>query len=84
MGTAEKLLGKSRYSEYKKIIYYEMDIILQNKKNFIQSESVTNLEKKKRISEICDFLYMEKDMENFRNLNNILNVLQIKEKIPFN
>jgi hypothetical protein len=84
MSEVTKLLGDSVYRIYKKTIYHEMQIILENKKDFIQFDSVSSHEKKRRISEICDFLYLEKDMENFKRIDNILKILQIKEKIYSN
>lgn len=84
MSEVTKLLGNSVYRIYKKTIYYEMQIILEHKKDFIQFDSVSPPEKKRRISEICDFLYLEKDMENFKKMDNILKILQIKEKIYSN
>jgi ABC-type multidrug transport system ATPase subunit len=79
--SAIKLLGNSTYLIYKKTIYYEAFTILENKKEFIRFDSVPNGDKKKRVSEICDFLYLEKDRENFKKMDNILKILQIKEKI---
>jgi uncharacterized Fe-S cluster-containing protein len=61
-------------------MYYEMWIILENKRNFIQFDT-SDVDKKIRISEICDFLYLEKDMENYNKMNNILKILQIRENI---
>lgn len=84
MSEVTKLLGNSVYRIYKKTIYYEMQIILEHKKDFIQFDSVSPSEKKRRVSEICDFLYLEKDMENFKKMDNILKILQIKEKIYSN
>jgi hypothetical protein len=84
MTAVEKILGRSRYVEYKRIVYYEMWIILENKKEFIQFKSISNLDKKIRISEICDFLYLEKDMENFNKMNSILKILEIKQNINSN
>jgi hypothetical protein len=84
MSVVEKLLGFNQYSEYRKIVYYEMWIILDGKKEFIQSSSISEAHKKRRISEICDFLYLEKDMENFNKMDNILKILQIKENIHSN
>ena len=81
MSVVEKLLGFNQYSEYRKIVYYEMWIILEGKKEFIQSSYISEVHKKRRISEICDFLYLEKDMENFNKMDNILKILQIKENI---
>lgn len=84
MSAVEKILGKSHYIEYRRIVYYEMWIILENKRDFIQFDSISNTDKKIRISEICDFLYLEKDIENFNKMNNILKILEIKEKIRSN
>lgn len=84
MSVVEKLLGKSNYVEYRKIVYYEMWIILENKREFIQFEKVDGEDKKIRVSEILDFLYLEKDMENFNKLNSILKILEIKENISSN
>jgi hypothetical protein len=69
MSTVEKILGRYQYAEYKRIVYYEMWIILENKRNFIQFDT-PDADKKIRISEICDFLYLEKDMENYKYLIN--------------
>jgi hypothetical protein len=80
MSAVEKILGRYQYSEYKRIVYYEMWIILENKRNFIQFDT-PDADKKIRISEICDFLYLEKDMENYNKMNNILKILQIRENI---
>ena len=80
MSAVEKILGRYQYTEYKRIVYYEMWIILENKRNFIQFDT-PDVDKKIRISEICDFLYLEKDMENYNNMNNILKILQIRENI---
>jgi hypothetical protein len=84
MSTVEKILGRSNYVEYKRIVYYEMWIILENKRDFIQFNDIPDVDKKIRISEICDFLYLEKDMENFNRMNDILKILQIKENILLN
>ena len=81
MSSVEKILGHSQYVEYKRIVYYEMWIILENKRDFIQFSLISDKDKKRRISEICDFLYLEKDMENFNKMNNILKIIQIKENI---
>jgi hypothetical protein len=81
MSAVEKILGHSQYVEYKRIVYYEMWIILENKRDFIQFNLIPDIDKKRRISEICDFLYLEKDMENFNKMNNILKIIQIKENI---
>ena len=58
MSAVEKILGRYQYAEYKRIVYYEMWIILENKRNFIQFDT-PDVDKKIRISEICDFLYLE-------------------------
>jgi uncharacterized Fe-S cluster-containing protein len=80
MSEVTKLLGNSVYRIYKKTIYYEIQIILEHKKDFIQFDT-PDVDKKIRISEICDFLYLEKDMENYNKMNNILKILQIRENI---
>jgi hypothetical protein len=82
--TAELILGHVKYKSYKKIVYYEMWIIFDNKENFIQLESISNEDKINRVSEICDFLYLDKDMENFNKLDNILKILEIKKNIHSN
>lgn len=84
MSAARLILGDKEYFEYRKIVYYEVHIILENKKEFLLTKDVSNWNKIKRISEICDFLYLEKDMENFKKSNSLLKILQIKEKISVN
>ena len=84
MSEISKFLGNDTYSKYKKIIYFETKVILENKKDFIQFDLVSNTEKERRVREICDFLYLEKDMENFKIMNRILKILQVKEKINSN
>ena len=39
MSAVEKILGRYQYAEYKRIVYYEMWIILENKRNFIQFDT---------------------------------------------
>ena len=84
MSTARLILGDKEYFEYKKIVYYEVHVILENKKEFLLSRDVSNWNKMRRLSESCDFLYLEKDMENFKKVNSLLKILQIKEKISVN
>jgi len=80
MSSVKDLLGESQYIEYKKVIYYEMGIILENKKEFIQC-SIDDSKKRTRVIDICDFLYLEKDMENFDKMELVLKILEIKENI---
>jgi hypothetical protein len=84
MSAARRILGESQYFEYRKIVYYETHVILENRKEFISSKDVSNFNKMTRLSDICDFLYLEKDMENFNKVNSLLKILQIKEKVFLN
>jgi hypothetical protein len=81
MSVVKELLGESQYIEYKKVIYHEIGIILENKKEFIQYNLIDDSKKRTRIIDICDFLYLEKDMENFNKMESILKILEIKENI---
>lgn len=84
MSAAKLILGEKEYFEYKKIVYYEAYVILENSREFILAKDISNWNKTRRLSEICDFLYLEKDMENFKKTNSLLKILQIKEKICLN
>jgi hypothetical protein len=84
MSGLKDFLTLETYIEYKRIIYSEMEFILQNKKEYICFDKIQNSEKKRKISEIYDFLYLEKDEENYKKIEDLLIVLKVKENMLLN
>jgi hypothetical protein len=81
MSHLKDFLTPETYLEYKEMIYSEMKIILQNKKEYLNFNGIHISEKRRKVSEICDFLYLENDEENSELMEKLLIILRVKENI---
>jgi hypothetical protein len=69
------------YLGYKQMVYSEMEFILRNKKEYISFDSIEISEKIRKISELYDFLYLEDDKINCKKIEDLLDILRVRENI---
>jgi len=69
------------YLGYKQMVYSEMEFILKNKKEYISFDSIEISEKIRKISELYDFLYLEDDKINCKKIEDLLDILRVRENI---
>ena len=63
------------------MVYSEMEFILKNKKEYISFDSIEISEKIRKISELYDFLYLEDDKINCKKIEDLLDILRVRENI---
>ena len=63
------------------MVYSEMEFILRNKKEYISFDSIEISEKIRKISELYDFLYLEDDKINCKKIEDLLDILRVRENI---
>lgn len=63
------------------MVYSEMEFILKNKKEYISFDSIEISEKIRKISELYDFIYLEDDKINCKKIEDLLDILRVRENI---
>ena len=81
MSGLKDFLTPEVYLGYKQMVYSEMEFILKNKKEYISFDSIEISEKIRKISELYDFLYLEDDKINCKKIEDLLDILRVRENI---
>lgn len=81
MSGLKDFLTPEVYLGYKQMVYSEMEFILRNKKEYISFDSIEISEKIRKISELYDFLYLEDDKINCKKIEDLLDILRVRENI---
>ena len=81
MSGLKDFLTPEFYLGYKQMVYSEMEFILKNKKEYISFDSIEISEKIRKISELYDFLYLEDDKINCKKIEDLLDILRVRENI---
>jgi hypothetical protein len=67
------------YGQYRNIILEEAELILKEKKRYIQTESIGTVIKLSSLDEIIDFFYFEDEHEIVEELSNMRKAIIIRQ-----
>jgi hypothetical protein len=74
--TASNILES--YDSYRNFILEEAEIVLRERKRFVQTDSIASITKLFNLDQMIDFFYLEGEYEIVQDLSNLKRAIMIK------
>ena len=66
------------YDSYRNFILEEAEIVLRERKRFVQTDSIASITKLFNLDQMIDFFYLEEEYEIVQDLSNLKRAVMIK------
>jgi hypothetical protein len=66
------------YDSYRSFILEEAEIVLKERKRFVQTDSISSITKLFNLDQMIDFFYLEEEYEIVQDLSNLKRAIMIK------